>query len=374
MRIITDPKLDFSDVLIVPNYSTVSSRKDVTVTRDIQFKHTGARWGNSVPIIVANMDTVGTIEMANALDQHRVSVALHKHYSVEELVEFFGRQELDATPVFYSLGITQKDLEKHAAVEKLMLQRYGLDQTVSVLRFVCIDVANGYTEDFKNFVARFRDANMHTIIMAGNVVTPDIVHDLVLAGADIVKIGIGSGSVCTTRKVTGVGYPQLSAIIECADAAHHLDAHICSDGGVTQYGDFGKAYGAGADFVMAGGMFAGHYECEGQIVTSYGLEMSRDEINDEEMAIDELSMVYYGMSSTTAQEKHNGGVAGYRASEGKTVTVPYRGHVANTMQQILGGIRSTCTYVGAREVEELRRRVRFIRVNRTHNTVFGDEK
>jgi GMP reductase len=215
---------------------------------------------------------------------------------------------------------------------------------------ICIDVANGYSEYFSEFVKKIRDENPQSRIMAGNVVTAEMTEELILSGADIVKIGIGPGSVCTTRKMTGVGYPQLSAIIECADAAHGLGGLICADGGIKVPGDFGKAFGAGADFVMCGGIFAGHDECGGEVEDGY--------------------MSFYGMSSDTAMNKHAGGVANYRTSEGKTVKVPYKGPVENTIKEILGGLRSTCTYVGATKLKELSKRTTFIMVNRQLNNKF----
>ncbi len=202
-----------------------------------------------------------------------------------------------------------------------------------------------------------REAHPDSIIIAGNVVTGEMVEELLLSGADIVKVGIGPGSVCTTRIKTGVGYPQLSAIIECADAAHGLSGQIISDGGCTNPGDIAKAFGAGADFVMLGGMFAGHDECGGDVVERDGKRV----------------MLFYGMSSETAMSKHSGGVADYRASEGKTVHVPYRGPVDDTVKDILGGLRSACTYVGAHQLKELTKRTTFVRVREQHNPVFGTQ-
>ena len=224
------------------------------------------------------------------------------------------------------------------------------------LQFICIDVANGYSEHFVSFVKKTRNAFPDKIILAGNVVTGEMVEELLLAGADIIKVGIGPGSVCTTRVKTGVGYPQLSAIIECADAAHGLKGHIISDGGCKVPGDVAKAFGGGADFVMLGGMLAGHDESGGELVEKNGHQYK----------------TFYGMSSETAMNKYAGGVAEYRASEGKTVTIKYRGAVNNTMQDLLGGVRSTCTYVGAQSLKELTKRTTFIRVEEQHNQWFEE--
>ena len=346
MRIEEDLKLDFKDVLFRPKRSTLGSRAKVDLVRDYAYRHSHGA-SKSVPIIAANMDTVGTFEMAATLAQHHMHVALHKHYAIEDYVRFFSTPNAAAHGfAFYSLGILDHDLEKFKKVR---------EQTGEEIKFVCIDVANGYTETFIDFVKKFRDLFPTITIMAGNVVTADITEALILAGADIVKVGIGPGSVCTTRKMTGVGYPQLSAIIECADAAHGLGGHICGDGGCTVPGDVAKAFGGGADFVMLGGMLAAHDESGGEIVQKDGKTFRR----------------FYGMSSDVAMEKYAGGVAKYRASEGKEVLLPARGPVENTVQEILGGLRSTCTYVGARKLKDLSKCTTFVRVSQQINEVYG---
>lgn len=346
MRIEEDVKLDFKDVLIRPKRSTLSSRKEVDVTRDYVFKWSG-RTFSGVPIIAANMDGVGTFEMAKAFlkDGNGLTVALHKHYALENLMSFFD--ENDSASVWYSIGMVKDDQDK--------LTKF-LQQRPDKIDKICVDVANGYSQHFVDFVKRIRDQVPELTIMAGNVVTGEMVEELILSGVDVVKVGIGPGSVCTTRKMTGVGYPQLSAVIECADAAHGLGGLICADGGCTVPGDLAKAFGAGADFVMLGGMLAGHTQSEQEVV----------EINGEKF------LSFYGMSSDTAMKKHKGGVAEYRASEGKTVKIPYRGDVSATLQDILGGVRSACTYVGARRLKELSKRTTFIRVTQQLNTVFGN--
>ena len=346
MRIETDVKLDFKDVLIRPKRSTLTSRNEVDIHRSFRFYHTASEW-KGFPLIAANMDVTGTMKMARVLGRHGALTALHKHYPEGALAEFFASE--DGAHAFYSLGTTGSDLEKLAAVRKR-----------AELHFLCIDVANGYSERFLDVVKRVRDENPKSVIMAGNVVTGDMTEALILAGADIVKIGIGPGSVCTTRRVTGVGYPQLSAIIECADAAHGLKGQVCADGGCTVPGDIAKAYGAGADFVMLGGMLAGHDECEGEI---------RYEERDGERV--PVAMGFYGMSSETAMKKYAGGVAKYRASEGKTVETPYRGPVEGTMSEIMGGVRSMMTYIGATQLKEVPKRTTFVRVTAQTNDVFG---
>ena len=345
MHIDRDIKLDFKDVLIRPKRSALPSRAEVDITREFVFKHSGSRY-RGVPVIAANMDTVGTFDMARALMPLGLSTALHKHYGPDELVAFFKALKLKSG-AFYSLGIAKNDLDKF----KRVMQRAG-----DAVRYVCIDVANGYSETFVKFVARFRDAYPKLTLMAGNVVTGEMTEELILSGADIVKVGIGPGSVCTTRTMTGVGYPQLSAVIECADAAHGLGGRICSDGGCTSPGDVAKAFGGGADFVMLGGMLAGHDECAGDVVEQDGGRFKR----------------FYGMSSRTAMERYAGGVAHYRASEGKEVLVPYRGPVSEAVQDILGGLRSACTYTGARTLKELTKRTTFVRVGMESNELFGE--
>lgn len=345
MRIEQEIKLDFKDVLIRPKRSTLGSRAEVDIAREFRFRHSSEIY-QGIPIIAANMDTIGTVEMAGALGVLGLSTALHKHYSVEELITFFAGLERKSA-AFWSMGITRADEAKF---------RQAMDRAPETIRYVCIDVANGYTETFTSFVRRIRDRYPTLTIMAGNVVTGEIAEELILSGADIVKVGIGPGSVCTTRKMTGVGYPQLSAVIECADAAHGLGGHICADGGCTVPGDLAKAFGAGADFVMLGGMLAGHEECAGAVIEGDDGQRYKS---------------FYGMSSRTAMESHSGGVADYRAPEGKEVRVPLRGPVTATVQEILGGVRSACTYVGARRLKELSKRTTFVRVTQQINEVFG---
>ena len=351
MRIETDIKLDFKDVLIRPKRSTLSSRKNVDISREYVFRWSQKSF-SGVPIIAANMDGVGTMTMAEAFVEEGsgLTVALHKHYPPDGLIAHFEKH--GGKPVWYSMGITDDDVAKL----KLVLDSAPHKEGKGIEK-LCIDVANGYSEQFVDFVKRTRDLAPDITIMAGNVVTGEMVEELILAGADVIKVGIGPGSVCTTRKMTGVGYPQLSAIVECADAAHGLEGLVCSDGGCVVPGDLAKAFGAGADFVMLGGMLAGHDQGEGRLIEKDG----------------EKFVQFYGMSSATAMEKHSGGVAEYRASEGKTVTVPYRGDVTVTIREILGGLRSACTYVGARRLKELSKRTTFVRVTEQLNTVFGTD-
>ncbi len=347
MHIEADLKLGFKDVLIRPKRSTLSSRTQVSLERTFKFRHTGRAW-TGIPIMAANMDTVGTFAMATMLSRQGLFTAVHKHYSVAEWDAFAKHSQSGDGPrllhVAVSTGILDDDLTK----------LYRILECHPELAFVCMDVANGYSEYFVDQISKVRARYPDRIIMAGNVVTGEMVEQLLLSGADIVKVGIGPGSVCTTRVKTGVGYPQLSAVIECADAAHGLSGQIISDGGCTCAGDVAKAFGAGADFVMLGGMLAGHDEGGGTLLERDGQRF----------------VEFYGMSSRTAMEKYSGGVAEYRASEGKTVTVPYRGPVAETIKDILGGLRSACTYVGASQLKELTKRTTFVRVAEQQNPIF----
>lgn len=345
-RVDNEIKLDFKDVLIRPKRSTIRSRADVDTSRQYKFRHAKRVFPDDmVPVIAANMDTVGTFEMALKLAEHKLITCIHKHYSVEEWKEFAEKNPSALPYVVATSGMNDADEEKLGKIVEAIPQ----------VNAICLDVANGYSEHFIELVKRTRARFPEHIIMAGNVVTGEMIEQLLLDGADIIKVGIGPGSVCTTRKKTGVGYPQLSAVMECADAAHGLNGHIVSDGGCTCPGDICKAFGAGADFVMLGGMLAGHDESGGELV-------EREDGRQVKM--------FYGMSSDTAMKKHAGGVAEYRASEGKTVEIPYRGKVKGTIQDILGGIRSACTYVGANKLKELSKRTTFIRVTLQTNEVF----
>lgn len=343
MRIEEDLKLDFKDVLIRPKRSILKSRSQVTLEREFTFLHSKKTW-KGVPIIAANMDHTGTFEMANAFLKHKMLVAVHKFYSPNDWKQAVHENKDLINATFVSSGISDHDLEHLKEIVKL-----------TNIPFICLDVANGYSEYFVDFVKRAREAFPEQTIMAGNVVTGEMVEQLLLSGADIVKVGIGPGSVCTTRKKAGVGYPQLSAIIECADAAHGLRGQICADGGCSVPGDVSKAFGAGADFVMLGGMFAGHDECAGSIIEKHDRQYKR----------------FYGMSSAEAMVKYHGKVAEYRASEGKSVDVPYRGPVEHTILDVLGGVRSTCTYVGASFLKSLSKRTTFIRVTQQINPIYN---
>ncbi|KAJ8288152.1 hypothetical protein COCON_G00008110 [Conger conger] len=342
-RVDVDLKLDFKDVLVRPKRSSLQSRAEVDLQRSFTFRNSRQTY-HGVPIIAANMDTTGTFKIAQALSKHTLFTAIQKHYSVEDWKAFAAKSPECLQYVAASSGTGKADLERLC----------NILESVPEVKYICLDVANGYSEHFVECVKTVRDRFPDHTIMAGNVVTGEMVEELILSGADIIKVGIGPGSVCTTRMKTGVGYPQLSAVMECADSAHGLKGHIISDGGCSCPGDVAKAFAAGADFVMLGGMFAGHDQCAGDIIEKNGVKMK----------------LFYGMSSDTAMKKYMGGVAEYRASEGRTVELPYRGDVEDTILDILGGLRSTCTYVGATELKELSRRTTFIRVTQQASNMF----
>jgi GMP reductase len=365
--IIEDVKLDFCDVLIRPKRSFAPSRKSVNLKVSYEFKY-GKMSGLNlprVPIIAANMATTGTFKMAEASYEAGMMTCLHKHYDVDDLKDFFISNKAAET-TFYTLGIKDDDFEKL----KQFLDSGRVVGAYNRCRYICVDAANGYTQYFVDRCKQVRELCPDAVIMAGNVATPEMVSELVISGGvDIVKIGIGPGSVCETRRVTGVGYPQLSAIIECADAAHGLDAHICADGGCTSSGDIAKAFGGGADYVMLGGMLSGTDECEGEweyvetppsFFKPEGFETSKVK----------KALRFYGMSSTEAMNKHYGGQAKYRASEGRSVSVPYKGPVEAIFDQIKGGLVSSCTMVGTEQLKDLKKCTTFIRVNRTHYSPF----
>ena len=316
MRIEEELKLDYSDVLFRPKRSTLKSRKDVNLLRTYRFKYSKNEW-SGIPIMAANMDGVGELSIAEKLNEHGMITCLTKQHDVKKI-----KQNKNIKKMYSNIALS-----------------------------VGIDVANGYSEHFTNFVKSVRDKYPTKTIIAGNVVTADMTQELVLSGADIVKVGIGPGSVCTTRIQTGVGYPQLSAVIECADAAHGLGAHVIADGGCTCPGDVAKAFGGGADFVMLGGMLAGHDEGKGKVVKVNGNKF----------------IEFYGSSSEVANKKHYGGLSSYRSSEGRKVRVKYRGKINDTILNLLGGVRSSCTYVGAPSLKQLSKCTTFVRVSSQFN-------
>ena len=351
MRIENDIKLDFKDVLIRPKRSTLNSRSEVSLEQTYKFKHASRTW-TGIPIVASNMDHTGTFDVAKVMKKHNLMTAMHKFVTLQDWEDYSRTSPETLQHCFVSMGTSQDDFlmakEVFARVET---------------PFICLDVANGYTQHFVSFLRQLRDTFPDKVIMAGNVVTGEMTEELLISGADIVKIGIGPGSVCTTRYKTGVGYPQLSAIIECADAAHGLQGLVCADGGCTCPGDVAKSFAAGADFVMMGGMLAGHDECGGEVIEKNGQPFK----------------AFYGMSSKQAMNTHYGSVADYRASEGRLVHVPYRGALENTILDILGGLRSACTYVGANRLKELTKRTTFVRVSQQLNEVYssyqvGEEK
>lgn len=338
-KILSGTYLDFSNVLIRPKRSTISSRSQVNLEREIKFKHSSRRW-KGVPVIAANMDTTGTFEVYNVLSKHNMITVMNKFYSVEDYKQH--KDNLNPSLFAVSCGISEVDYTKLVSI----LEVIDCD-------WICIDIANGYLNGMVDYCKRVRERFPDKIIIAGNVVTREMVEELILiGGVDVVKIGIGPGSACTTRLKTGVGMPQLSAVLECSDAAHGVGGHIISDGGITCPGDMSKAFGGGADFVMVGGQFAGHDENPGEIIEENGKKLK----------------LFYGMSSDKAQEKYYGSMATYRSSEGRVLKIPYKGPLQNTVLDYLGGIRSTCTYINADCIKHMPKCTTFIQVNQQLNT------
>ena len=347
MKIENDIKLDFSDVLFRPKRSTLSSRSEVNLERTFTFKYSKQTW-TGIPIISSNMDTVSNIDMFKVLSKNKCITCFHKYINMSDVVSAC-KEGYDSNYFMLSTGILEHDYSR-------LIDNYNVLKENNIdLKFICIDVANGYMFKLIEFCKKVRDYFPNVTLIAGNVVTREIVEELIISGCiDIIKVGIGSGAVCTTRLQTGVGLPQFSAVLECSDAAHGLDGMIISDGGICHPGDVAKAIGGGADFVMVGSMFSGHLECPGEIIEEEGKKYK----------------LFYGMSSDTAMNKHHGGVASYRTSEGKTVKVPYKGSVENTLQNIFGGLRSTCTYIGANKLKDIGKCATFVRVNNQVNTFY----
>jgi GMP reductase len=374
MRIEEDIKLDYKDVLIRPKRSTLSSRKEVDLERKFTFRNYVPDFPENieeyhyrgVPIMAANMDGVGTFAIADKLAEGNIFTCLVKTYTADELIEYFDGKWERTNNVAMSIGTNDHDYYKLVKVKETVGE---------YLQYVCMDIANGYSDHFAQHVRKVRKEFPNIVIIAGNVVTREMTEELILAGADIVKVGIGPGSVCTTRIQTGVGYPQLSAVIECADAAHGLGGHIIADGGCTCPGDVAKAFAAGADFVMLGGMLAGHDEGGGEVITKHYI--TKEFVHDKDLekwnpVYEQKKFVqFYGMSSDAANTKHFGGLKDYRSSEGREVLVPYRGEVARTVQDLLGGIRSTCTYAGAKTLKQLSKCTTFVRCTQQFNAVYA---
>ena len=339
MKIDYTPQLDFNNVLIIPKRTVLNSRSNVDMEREFRFPHSKQVW-KGVPVIAANMDTTGTFGVYDVLSKHKMITSLHKFYGIDD----FKSKELNPDYFMVSTGINFDKIEE-------------LKNIVSITKakWLCIDVANGYMKKMVDFCRLIRDVFPNLIIVAGNVATREMVEELIINGkVDVVKIGIGPGSACLTRMKTGVGVPQLSAIIECADAAHGLGGFIIGDGGITCPGDMSKAFGGGADFVMMGGQFAGHDENPGEVIEENGKKMK----------------LFYGMSSEHAMNKHYGQMAKYRSSEGREIKIPYKGPLENTILDYLGGVRSTCTYINAKCIKHIPKCTTFILASQQLNTHF----
>ena len=372
MRIDQDIKLDYSDVLFKPKRSKLESRRDVDLLRTFRFHNSGQEW-TGVPVIASNMDGVGTFSMAKVLQDHKMLTVIGKHNTFENWKDAVGNGiKLKYISVCTGTGyIWDKNAADYNTMVKVL-------KAYPDIKFICVDVANAYHENFGDFIEQLRDTYPDKTIIAGNVVTGEMTEELIIRGADIVKVGIGPGSVCTTRLQTGVGVPQLSGVIECADAANGIGGHVIADGGCVFPGDVAKAFGAGAHFVMLGGMLAGHDESEGgELVTKYFNPKGEYFLCDREQGgyapvIQMQKFVqFYGMSSDEAMARHGRRKDGYRGAEGKVVELPHKGPVNDTITEILGGVRSTCTYIGAKRLKDMPKCTTFVRVNNQVNNVFS---
>lgn len=371
MQILEKTELDFSDVLIKPRRSTLSSRADVDINRKYKFK-----WTSSVAygtgIMQSNMGTIGTFDVSRKMLKGGLFACLHKHHDIQDLIDFYKSLDPDTewNRCFISIGLKDNGLEKVRKLKEMVFVNEEYDPSI------CIDVPNGYIPQVKELVIKVRKEFPHSIIMVGNVVTGDIVEDLILSGADIVKVGIGNGSNCLTRRQTGVGRPQFSTIVECADAAHQVGGMVCADGGITCPGDIGKAFGAGADFIMIGGLYAGTDEADGEIIektyltTERNLETTCGLKSHDKVYETKKFKMFYGMSSTLAQEKFGNGKPKYRASEGRVTLVPYVGSVDDVNEEFLGGLRSTMTYIGAAKLKDIPKCCVFYKVNNQLNRMY----
>ena len=344
MRLDTEVKLDYKDVLLKPKRSTLSSRRDVEMTRSFSFRNSGETY-ECCPIIASNMDGVGTFSMAKVIQEYKMMTTITKTTTIDQWRKAVGEGiKLKYISVCTGTGkLWDDDAEDYSTMQKVL-------KSYPDVKFITIDVANGYHTNFSDFVGAVREEYPDKTIIAGNVVTAEMTEELIIQGADVVKVGIGPGSVCTTRTMAGVGVPQFSAVVECADAANGVGGHIVADGGCNMPGDIAKAFGGGAHFVMLGGMLAGHNESEVQ---------SKDGKRE-----------FYGMSSDRAREVHGKRKDGYRGNEGRAVILPDRGPVKETVEDILGGIRSSCTYIGARRLKDIPKCASFVRCNQSLNTVF----
>ena len=344
MRINNEPKLNFEDVLLQPKRSTLSSRKDVDMTRKFTFRNS-SKVMNFTPIFASNMDGVGTFSMAKVLQEYKMMTVITKTTTPEQWKAAVGNGvRLQSVSVCTGTNkMFDDDAEDYRNMQEIL-------KMFPDIKMITVDVANAYHQNMVGFINKIREEYPDKVIVAGNVVTPEMTEELIINGADVVKIGIGPGSVCTTRTMTGVGVPQFSAIVECADAANGVDGHIMADGGCTQPGDIAKALGGGAHMVMIGGMLAGHDESEQEVKNG--------------------RIEFYGMSSDKAREVHGKRKDGYRGNEGRLISLPYRGPVSNTVEDILGGVRSACTYIGARRLKDMPKCATFVTTHNVINRVY----
>lgn len=361
MQISNEIQLDYDDILLLPNRSKSASRKTVDIEREFLFYHSPRKW-KGTPIFAANMANTGTLAMSLELSKYKFCTALHKFYDLEVIIPHFNQNLNNKDYIWYTTGIRGEDFSK---LENFLKE-------VSFQPNIVIDVPNGYTDDFVRICSTIRNMCHDSIIMAGNVCTSNMVQEIILhGGVDIVKCGNSFGGACRTKNKTGIGRPMFSTVLDCSNSAHGLKSNhkkmglICADGGCKAVGDICKAIGGGADFIMLGSIFAGCDENEGDWEYEYKTIFDTWEpvpYQGDKTITRKKSLKFYGMSSHHAQLKHYNEIREYATSEGTTLSIPYKGGVQGVVQDILGGIRSCCSYSGVDEIENLHKAANFIRL------------
>lgn len=329
-------KLDFDSVRIVPQFSNVSSRSEVSLNVNYSDIYYG------LPVIVANMYNTGTFEMASALADSKINVCLHKHYPLSELTRFL--QIKSGAFAWPSFGISDEDFNSIKCVNPWRL---------------CIDVANGHMARLHDFIKKLKDWSPNLIIMAGNVGSPEGFELLAREGVSAVKAGIGNGGHCLSSNMTGIGYPQFALVQDCLAIAEETGVLLISDGGIREVGDICKGIGAGAHAVMCGSLFTGYAENAGEWRTAHPFQ--KDE-QGKLVPFGEKQLRVYGMSSKHANETHSGGMKNYRAAEGRESWVAHKGELSELIQNIKGGLASSCAYQGFRSVQALRGNAHFVEI------------
>ncbi len=372
MQIINETQYDFNDVLIKPKRSELTSRKDVNLVREFK-----GRWNkkikfSTIPLILSNMDSITSTEMCRKMLENNCMVAHNKFITYEEweelLEENLFKTSLKECRLAYTIGIRKNENGKYVELEQF---RKLKNKYPDIFKHLIVDVPNGYTETFADFVEMVRKEFKDLFITAGNVCDAPTCQELLNAGCDVIKGGIGSGNCCQTRTKAGVGRPQLSTNIECGDICHQMGGYYISDGGCSIPADVCKALVGNSDIVMLGSYFAGATECEGEVVTKF---IQPDFNYDGTPIIKEVKYKrFWGMSSKHAMEKHYGKMEKYRASEGREILAPCKGSVQDIINDLLGSIRSMMTYIGAKEIKDVSKRGTFYLVHNQVSNMFNDK-